>query len=323
MSRYKKISSKIEELIISSSKTSSSIRWLNIANPGKEELNFLRKLKRYDFDFQDLKSSYSQIQAERPSIEKRNNYFFLIFNFPIFCNDEIIAAEIDFFIAHGLLITLHDGRLKVFNNFFNTAKKDDSLLSVHELPSAAVLLGEILKILINDCYAVLDKNSQKINEMEKMIFAGQQKKSVATTLSLERNIINLRRIMISHKNILKKMIDMRSSIIPTSALRNIYERLVEQVKQVWELSESQKETIDALRGANESLLDFHTNNVIKTLTVVSVIFAPLMFIVSLLTMSVNKGMPFVDMSNGFWFVSSGLFLMALLMLIFFTKKKWL
>jgi magnesium transporter len=323
MSKYRKISSRIQELIISNPKAASSIRWLNIINPGKEELDFLRKLKKYGFDFRDLRSSYSQIQAERPSIEKRGNYFFLIFNFPVFHDDEIIAAEIDFFIAHGLLITLHDGRLKIFNDFFNTARKDDSSLSVRELPSAAVLLGEILKMLINDCYAILDKNSQKINELEKMIFSGRQKESVAETLSLERNIINLRRIMISHKNILKKMIEMKSSIIPSSILTNIYARLVEQVKQVWELSESQKETINALRETNESLLDFHTNNIIKTLTIVSVIFTPLMFIVSLLTMSVNKGMPFVEMPNGFWLVSLGLFIIGLFMLVFFAKKKWL
>jgi len=98
-----------------------------------------------------------------------------------------------------------------------------------------------------------------------MIFAGEQKRSVTRILEIEHNIINIRRIMLSHKDVLKKMIDMKSSVLPAATLKNFYIELIEHTKKIWELSEGQKETIDALRNANETLLDYKTNNIIKNL----------------------------------------------------------
>jgi magnesium transporter len=323
MPKYKKISAKIQELFLSGPKSKNAIRWLNIISPGKEELDYLRKIKKYNFDFRDLRSSYSQIQAERPLIEKRGNYYFLIFNFPAWHGNEIIPAEINFFLSHDFLATLHDGSLKGLNDFFNIAKKDESSLTIKNYPSAAVLLAELLGKLINDCYGIMDKNSVKINEMEKMIFAGEQKKSVVKILELEHNIINIRRIMLSHKNILKKLILLKSSIIPSSIIKSFYIELIEHTKKIWELSEGQKETIEALRRTNESLLDYKTNNIVKTLTIFSVIFTPLTFVASLFAMDVKGGMPFINQSNGFFTIVLSLSSIALLMILFFIRKKWL
>ncbi len=322
MPKYKKISAKIQELLLPGSKN-SSIRWLNIINPGKEELDFLRKLKKYDFSFRQLRAASSASKADRPILEKLDKYLFLILHFPEFQNNEVIPAEIDFFLSHNLLITLHNGQLKGFNDFFNTSKKDGGSLNIKKYPSAAVLLAEILGKLLKDCYDLMDKNNSRINEIEKMIFAGEQKKSVTKILGIEHNIINIRRIMLSHKDVLKKMIDMKSSVLPTATLKNFYTELIEHTKRIWELSEGQKETIDALRNANETLLDYKTNNIIKTLTIVSVVFTPLTFIVALFTMSIDVGMPFLSSPNGFWVVVSGLGIIALLMILFFIRKKWL
>jgi Mg2+ and Co2+ transporter CorA len=264
MPRYKKISAKIQELLLPGSKN-SSIRWLNIVSPGKEELDFLRKLKKYDFSFRQLRAASSASKADRPILEKLDKYLFLILHFPEFRNNEVIPAEIDFFLSHNLLITLHNGQLKGFNDFFNTSKKDGGSLNVKKYPSAAVLLAEILDKLLKDCYDLMDKNNARINEIEKMIFAGEQKRSVTRILEIEHNIINIRRIMLSHKDVLKKMIDMKSSVLPAATLKNFYIELIEHTKKIWELSEGQKETIDALRNANETLLDYKTNNIIKNL----------------------------------------------------------
>jgi magnesium transporter len=322
MPNYKKISNKISEIIIPCA-GGKEIEWYNIINPGKEELNFLRKMRKYDFNFAELRASSSKVQAERPIVEKKNKYFFIILHFPVIKNDEVVAAEIDFFLSHGFLATLHDEQLKPLNDFFNTIKKGGVALSAEKYPSAAVLLAELLEKVIADCYRLLDENSAKINNIEKKIFAGEQKRCVSEILALERNVINIRRIIISHKNILKKMVLMKSSVIPSAIMNSFYFNLIEQTKRIWEFSEVQKETVEALRNTNESLLNFRTNSIIKTLTIVSVIFTPLSFIVALLTMSVKDGMPFLNTPNGFWLISGSLATIGLIMVAFFAKKKWL
>jgi magnesium transporter len=322
MSNYKKISDNIQQLVISGA-GGGKIRWLNIANPGKEELSFLRKIKIYDFDFKQLRASSAKMTAQRPMLEQREKYFFIILHFPIFKNGGVVPAEIDFFISHGLLVTLHNNNISALNEFFNTCRKDEKSLLARKLTSSAILLYEIIAKLIGNSFDLIDKNSEKIDEVEKTIFSGSQKKAASQILELNRNIINFRRIINNHKNMLKKIMEMKSKIVSAPKLLSYYYSLIEQTKRLWEFSESQKETIQAMHDTNESMQNSQINSIMKTLTIVSVIFAPLSFIVALLTVSVNKGMPLLETPNGFWLISTGLGILALLMLLFFMRKKWL
>jgi magnesium transporter len=322
MPQYKKISNNIQQLVISGA-GGGKIKWLNIANPGKEELSFLRKIKIYDFDFRQLRASSAKMTAQRPIFEQREKYFFLILQFPVFRGSEIIAAEIDFFISHGLLITLHVNDLPALNEFFNTAKKDDTSLLAKKMPSSAILLCELLSKLIFHCYDLMDKNSAKINEIEKLIFSNQQKKSASAILELRRNIIAIRRIMQSHKNILKKITQTKSQMISSTKLNHYYFELIEHTKRIWELSENQKEAVEALYDTNQSLLNYNINNVMKTLTIFSVVMYPLSIIASVFGMNVDSGMPFLNNPNGFWIIAAIMGLCASIMLFIFARKKWL
>jgi magnesium transporter len=322
MSNYKKISNNIQQLIISGA-GDKQVKWLNIANPGKDELSFLHKIKIYDFDFKQLRASSAKMMAERPMVEQREKYFFLILQFPIFHGNEIVPAEIDFFISHGLLVTLHTNTLPVLNEFFNTAKKDDSTLLVKKMPSSAILLCELLSKLIYHCYDLMDKNNAKINELEKIIFSNEQKKAASAILELRRNIISIRRIMQSHKNILKKITHTKSQVISSTKLNQNYFELIEHTKRIWELSENQKEAVEALYDTNQSMLNYNINNVMKTLTIFSVIMYPLSIITSLFGMNTEAGMPFLDSPHGFWIIVGIMGFCATILLLIFAKKKWL
>lgn len=322
MSKYEKISKNIEEVILTDAKARAKIKWLNIVNAGKEEIDYLRKMKEYDFDFHNLRAASAKSSSQRPLIEHREKYFFIILHFPVFRGGEVASAEIDFFISHGLLITSHAGDLKVLDDFFRTCKKDEFSLLTRNLPSSSILLYELLSRLISHCYDLIDQNSVKIDEVEKIIFSGEQKKAVSRILELKSNVINIRRIMMNHKNILKKIMEMKSSLIAASQLESYYISLIEQTKRIWEFSDSQKETIEALHDTNESLLNYQTNNIIKILTIVSIIFAPLTLIASLFGSNFTF-MPLIHNQSGFFILNLILLGIALTLLTFFMRRKWL
>ncbi|MBD3247687.1 hypothetical protein GF382_00155 [Candidatus Falkowbacteria bacterium] len=324
MAKFKKISEKIHQVEINNPKSPrSKILWTNITNPGKPEIEYLRKKKKYDFNLSELQASSAKAIAQRPEIRKNKDYFFMIIHFPVYRDNEIIAAEIDFFVGHGFLITLHNNQVRALNDFFNASKKEEDGLISYELESSAILLYEILSKLIGSCYELLDKNSAEIDDIESMIFSHNQKKAVSRILSLRRNVINIRKIIQNHKNILKRLTEMRSSIVASNKLKRYYYELIEHTKRIWEYSETQKETIDALHDTNESLLNYSINNVMKTLTVFSVIVFPLTLFAALFGMNTTNGMPFTQTENGFWIIIGLMGIATLAMLFFFAKKKWL
>jgi len=322
MSGYKKITKNIEEITIDNPKTPrEKLIWLNIGNAGKKESEFLRK--KYNFDPKHLRASLAGSTAQRPMAELGKDYLFLILHFPILVDGNICSGEIDFFIGHGYLITLHDNNLGTLDDFFNFCQKKESSLLAYRFESSAILLYELLEKLMLSCYDLLDQNSLAISEAEKIIFAQNQKKAVSQILSLKRNIINLRRILQNHKNILKRLTEMKSSLVPESEIKKHYHRLVEHSKRIWEFLESQKEMIEALHATNESLLNYRISDIMKTLTIFSVIVFPLTLLAAIFGMNTLEGMPFVETENGFWVIIVIMLMGCLGMLAFFQKKKWL
>jgi len=340
MAKYKIISKNIQQVIIDNPVTTDEkLVWLNINNAGKKEIEYLRK--KYNFELSHLQASLGKATAQRPDIAQgsNNKYLFMILHFPVFQKNpevekkkrkknnneryDIIPGEIEFFVGHGFLITLHNNNIKTLNDFFNLCKKDgDSLLS-YQFESSAILLYELLEKLIIDCYALLDQNSIKISEVENVIFAQRQKRAVSQILSLRHNIINFRKIMQNHKNILKKLTRMESSLVPAEKIKVYYNKLIEHSKRIWEILENQKESIEVLNSTNESMLNYRISDIMKTLTIFSVIVFPLTLLAAIFGMNTLGGMPFAEHENGFWLIIVIMLVGCLGMLIFFERKKWL
>lgn len=320
MTNYKKITDRIEELTIDNPKTAGDLKWVNIVNVGKNEINYLRK--NYDFDSAHLKSTAASVSFQRTMIFKGKDYLFLVLHFPCFKDGKIIAAEVDFFIGHGYLITAHNNSLRALINFFNLGRKSPDSLLAHSLESSAILLYEILNILISNCYDLLDENSIALSRIEDDIFSGEQKEAVEKILSLRRNIINIRRIIQNHKNVFQKLLVMESTLVERTLLKKYYADLVDHSKRIWEMLDNQKEMVEVLSNTNESLLNNKMTDIMKTLTIFSVIVFPLTLLAAIFGMNA-KYMPFVDGLYGFWIIIGMMLVGCAAMLIFFKRKKWL
>ena len=323
MYKYTKVSENIQKILIDNPRTENEkLTWTNVVNAGKKEIEYLRK--KYNFSMEYLRSAMSTAISQRTIIEKTDKYFFLILHFPVIENNQLVASEINFFIGHGYLITAHNGNISAFNEFFNFCRKDADSLMAHEMESSSILLYEILEKLILYCFGILDKTSEEIGQLNNIIFDQHiHKKSVARILSLRRNIINFRKIMQNHKNTLKKLMEMESSIVPTVHIKKQYKELIERSKRIWEILENQKDMVDVLFQTNESLLNYRLNDIIKTLTIFSVIVFPLTLLAAVFGMNITGGMPFVNINNGFWIIISIMIFCSLGMLFLFENKKWL
>lgn len=322
MAKYKNISNKIHEIEIDNpASPNKKLNWLNIENAGKKEIEYLKK--KYKFENEHLKNSFATKTAQRPSIENGNDYIFMIMQFPVFHDDHIISGEIDFFIGNGYLITLHNKNIETFNNFFSTSRKDPNSLISYQFESSAILLYEILEKLILNTYSILDKNSIVIEEVEDTIFAQKQKRSVTEILTLKRNIINIRKILQNHKNTIQKLMEMENKLMPEDDIADHYTFLLENSKKVWQILDNQKEMIDALYATNESLINYRTNEIMKTLTLFSVIVFPLTLLAAIFGMNTTEGMPFMNSANGFWQIILIMLIGCLIMILYFRKKKWL
>jgi magnesium transporter len=320
MSEFKKISDKISQIIISNGKEKNNIIWTNIIDAADPEISFLQK--NYNFNLSHLESATATVFSQRPMIAQEKKYFFIILHFPVLLDGKIIAGEIEFFISHGYLITVHNNNVPALIDFFAAVSSNQEDLNHGEIKSSIILLYELLNRLINDCYKLIDNTSLDINKVEDLIFSKKSKAATSLILNLRRNIINLRKILQNHKHILRKLTEVKSSLITQSEIKTHYNNLMEHSDRIWTMLDNQKEMIEALNNTNQSLLDNEMNKVMKTLTIFSVIVFPLTLLATMFSMSL-PGIPFANNPHAFWLVTLILTGLGAIMLLFFVRKRWL
>jgi len=294
---------------------SKKFTWVNAINNSEKEIKYLEK--EFKFRSFDLKDCLPPLQ--RPKLISQPDYLFMILLFPVFDRKTrvIHASEVDFFITPKTLVTVHVNELAPLNDIFAACEKKTFAPS-----HLTAMLYEILNQLLLGCFPMLVHISTDIDNVENKLRTEFEKGTITEILRIKTNIVNLRKSMQPHKQVIRTLVAEAQKIFPTEHLQLYFDNLVNYTKEIWDLLDNYKDTIDALHATNVSLIDFRINEIMKTLTIFSVIVFPLTLLAAIFGMNMS-GMPFAGHPHGFWIVLGIMLFGALSLLLFFEKKKWL
>lgn len=300
----------------------NNIEWLIIDKPSKKQIDWLRE--NFRLEEEDLQDCSPIIQ--RPKLNVRNGYLFMILQFPFYNRQsrEVRSAEVDLFIMLDKIILVHGGELQPITDLQKICERDETFKQ-EIMSDGSRLLYEILNRLLHYCFPMLNHINQDLEEIENTIFDINEKRMgiIKETLRIKRNIVNFRKSMQAHKSIISKLIQNSQKIYPPSNLHQYFNHLVNHTKDIWDFLENYKDTVDALHETHESLLSHRLNEIIKTLTIISVVVFPLTLFAAIFGMNTMNAMPFVDSAYDFWFVILIMVIAAGSMLAYFKHKRWL
>ena len=301
---------------------SKGMSWINIAHPTQEEIEYLRKT--YQFHPLDLEDCLTITQ--RPKIDEYEKYHFMVLLFPIYNpkTREIAPEEVHFFISKHYLITIHNNVLAPITNLFHFCQSSQEVRKKYFEGSAEKLLYYILDKLLTYIYPILDHISVDINKIEKGIFAGEEKKMVKEILIIRRNITDFRKIMQAHKKTLQRLTSglQESNLFQIQKTDRYFDNLVDHTKEIWDALEGYKEAIEALQETNESLISNRINEIMKTLTAISVTMLPVTLVASIFGMNTTY-MPLKENPLGFWLILAINVLIISTLILFLKKKRWI
>ncbi len=289
--------------------------WINVTNNGGKEIAYLRD--KFGFHDLDLKDCLPPLQ--RPKLVARPDYLFVILLFPVFDRKTRVlhASEVDFFITDKSLVTVNTNELAPLREIFSRCQNKKE-----KCANPADLLHEILHELLLSCFPMLVHISNDIDNVETKLRSEFEKGTITEILRIKTNIVNFRKAMQPHKQVIRSLVAEAPRFFPTQKMKIYFENLVSNTKEIWDLLDNYKDTIDALHETNASLIDFRINEIMKTLTIFSVIVFPLTLLAAIFSMNA-PGMPFASHPFGFWIILGIMMLGALGLLWFFEKKKWL
>lgn len=295
------------------------LRWINISKPEKAEMNFLKK--EFGFQKADLDACLDSVQ--RPRLEEYSGYLFLSINFPVYNKTarDVRPTELDLFVGKDFLVTSHQGKLSPLIDLFDTCRRDTNVCASY-LANADALIHQILSRLLQDSFPIIETIGRDIDRVQGQMFNGNEQVIIRDILSIKRNIVNFRRIMQGHKVMIRRLRDKQSLFCTGVCLTLYFEKLVDDTKEIWDLLTNYKDTIDAIHETNESLVQFQLNNIMRLLTIISVIMLPAGLVASIFGMNTIFN-PVLGSTGDFWILVSAMMAIALTMLVIFRKKKWL
>jgi len=303
--------------------TFKNLEWVYVSGNADEDINALKK--GFNLHPVDLRDVLPPLQ--RPKLVPREDYIFMILLYPVFDADKgtVSSSEVDFFIFKDRLITINSGRLAPLQKFFNSLKKQHGKAHSAEpvdVSDVSHLIYRILNDLMESVSPMIIDFSKDIDLIEDRLFKEFEKGLIQELLRVKTNIVNVRKAIQGHKTVIRKLIEYAQNRIPIKKLEVYFDRLVEQTKEIWDVLEVERDTINALHEANVSLIDFRINEIMKTLTLFAVIVFPLTLLAAIFGMN-SKYMPFVDGRYGFWIILGLMAAGVVAMVFYFRKKGWL
>jgi magnesium transporter len=301
--------------------SANGLTWIQLESPiDPETVNRLReRFGWHPLDVEDVLS-----KRQRPKIDDYadEGYLFGVLHFPAYDKaiQRLNAAELDVFLGSDYLVTMPNVELLPVTRLFNRCHEDEHFrLQLFEKGSGR-LLYEVLDDLFDYCFPILDKIAYKLDSIEDDIEDRRSEEIVSDISKVKQEIISYRKIIKPQRPALRLLERRIERFLPEN-LELYFDDLVDASERIWDLLDNYKEVVEALEDTNESLISHRQNDVLRILTVFSVVLLPLTLISGIFGMNVL--FPGHETHEAFWIIVGLMIGVIVTMVAFFKYKRWL
>jgi magnesium transporter len=296
------------------------LTWIHLDAPTSEEATQLaERFGWHPLDIEDVLS-----KRQRPKVDEyaEEGYLFTVLHFPVYDKSvqRLNAAELDFFIGQDYLVTFPTVELLPVTRLFRRCEEDDELREQLFSKGSGYLLYHVLDDLFDYCFPILDKIGHKLDSIEDDMFEGRAEDVVRDISNVKQEIISYRKIIKPERSTLRVLERRVERFLPED-LELYFDDIVDASERIWDLLDNYKEVIEGLESTNESVISHRQNDILRILTVFSVVLLPLTLITGIFGMNVK--FPGFDTREAWWGIVGGMVATLAAVLGFFRYKRWL
>src|SRR5690554_1492096 len=294
--------------------TSYKWYWVDFSEPTEEEIKHLSDT----FHFHPLAIEDCVQEFQRPKLDYFKHYTFFVTHAVREEKGELIKDEIDFFLGENFIISFHKNPsvevTKVWNDLINQTSLEnwDPYLVFYEL------LDKIVDNYFPIIYKIEDELAKMINNTDNQSMADLMDDLFETRNMLMRMLHSVNPM----RDLLYRMLNSHHlNLNRIGERREYYSDVHDHLLKLSEMVMSNREVTADIRDSYISLNSHQTNNVMKVLTIITSIFAPLTFIAGIYGMNF-RNIPELSWKYGYFATLFVMFLIGASMLLWFKRKGW-
>lgn len=250
-----------------------SILWVDFAGEPPEACFPILQ----NFGFHPLSIDDALQETHVPKLDDWGDYLYIVLNYMRAQKQgddwDMAVDELDVFLGTNYIVTHHDHPIAAVDTTWQACDRDTRLLQ----DGADHLLYKIIDYLVADYMPIIEEIDNAIDEVEDHIFERPSPHTLARLFVLKRVLLAMRRILLPQREVLNRLArDPYRVIDPKDRIffRDIYDHLV----RLHDLNESLRDLVGGAQDTYLSVVNNRMNEIMKTLTIITVLFMPLTFL---------------------------------------------
>ncbi len=255
--------------------SSKDITWINIEEPSNEELAaFVREV-----DLAPVDAEFLVRDHQRPEIATRPNYRLFLLQVPVYDKTLRVTSGVPLYLlVHPERIyTLHYQPIvslkKIILDFTDHPEKQEEYFSNSPLSLALY----VISVLNEASFNKVRRLTKHIEIGEDAVFHGNERKMVEEIAVLTRDVLDFRKVIRPQVALFQTVPE---DVAGDEDMKTQWQRVASQYDQLWEILASLNESTRVLQNTNNSLLQYKENELLRMLTIYSIIAIPVWIFVT-------------------------------------------
>ena len=297
-------------------KKTKRLSWLNI--DGLDDVELMENLAK-EFKIENNILSDVMNPATRPKVEEFENGIFVTIKMLHLdeLTDTLSVENLSLIITNGTLISFQEQSGFVFEPIRERIRKHKNKIRT---AGSDYLAFALLDVVVDNYIYINGILGEKIESLEDDMTVNPNKELLGNINTYKREMNFMRKHIKPAKEMILSLAKMESEFIHDENHIHFRE-LQDNINEASELSDNYREILYDQLNIYHSTLSTKLNEIMSILTIFSVIFIPLTFIVGIYGTNFEN-LPEVHWQHGYLFMWIIMILTALTMLWFFRRKKW-
>jgi magnesium transporter len=298
------------------------VSWINVAGLGDPE--FFQRLGLH-FRIHQLALEDIFNLGQRPKVDEYDQQLFIVLDMGYENkNEEVVFEQVCIVLAEKFVITIQEETGDVFNPVRQRLREGRGNA---RFMKADYLAYALIDAVIDQYFPIVESLGESIDDLQETLLDQPTRERVRDLHELKRLIARIRRAVWPQREVLGRLMRDETGLVAARTkpfLRDCSDHTVIML-----------DLLDTFREATRNVMDIYlsstsirTNEIMRVLTVISSIFIPLTFIAGVYGMNFDPklspfNMPELEWSFGYPFAICLMLAVAIGMIVFFKRKKWL
>ena len=298
------------------------VSWINVDGLGDPE--FFQQLGR-QFRIHPLALEDLFNIGQRPKIDEYDRQLFIVLDMAYENKkEEVVFEQVCIVLAENFVITIQEDPGDVFDPVRQRLRDGGGNA---RFMKADYLAYALIDSVIDQYFPIVESLGESMDDLQETLLDQPTRERLRDLHEFKRLIARIRRAVWPQREVLGRLMRDETGLVAARTkpfFRDCYDHTVIMV----DILETFREAARNIMDVYLSSINIRTNEIMRVLTVISSIFIPLTFIAGVYGMNFDPklspfNMPELEWTFGYPFAICLMLAVAIGMIVFFKRKKWI